>query len=56
MILVILVLAALGFFGYKWYKGNQMVVTDDLFQQRGITINYKDGTITINNHLILFRQ
>jgi len=32
---------------YKYFSGKQMIATDDMYQQRGVTVDYKAGTIAI---------
>jgi hypothetical protein len=35
---------------YKYFSGKQMTATDELYQQRGVTVNYKAGTISIKGY------
>ena len=35
---------------YRFFSGMKMVATDDMYQQRGITVMYKDGTIAIGKY------
>src|SRR5690349_15341393 len=49
-ILIIIVLIAIIYFIVKQIGKSKLVVSDDQFEQHGVKINFKDGTITINNH------
>jgi hypothetical protein len=47
---ILLILALLGYWIYKQFASNSMTANDDYFEQAGVRVNFKEGTIKINNY------
>jgi hypothetical protein len=41
---------------YKYFTGRKMVATEDMYQQRDVTVDYKAGTITIKKYVYKVNQ
>lgn len=41
---------------YKYFSGRKMIATEEMYQQRGVTVDYKAGTIAIKKYIYKVNQ
>jgi len=50
LILALIIVGGIGFWIYKQVSSNRMMATDDYFEQAGVRVDFKSGTIKINKY------